>query len=328
MPTSQLRAERSPASPRVLRSLAGLAVLALGLTACIKADVDVAVNDDGSGRIVVISAIDRDAAEDFAGSFGTDDGGDGFDVGDPCQDPVTDARDSVPAGVQVEEYDQDGFCGVRLTADFGPGDDVAATLEGLLQGVDDDLTGGSGPITLRREGEGWLFEVVNDTSAGEEIPAGFGESLLEGAEIAYRIKLPGRQVEHNADRIEGDGTMVWELDILGETRDRLFARTEPGETITGGGGGGSSTLLIVGGVVLVAALLGFVVWRQTRKPKAATAPGDMDASVMSPVGAPAAAEATPQWDAALGAYVIDDPVHGRLMHDEASGEWRTLPSDG
>ena len=318
---------RPRSAARRLRALAGLAAVALALTACIKADVDIAVDDDGSGRIIVISAIDKDAAEDFAGSFDTGDGADGLDVGDPCDDPVTDARGSVPPGVQVEPYDQGGFCGVRLTAEFGSGDDVAATLEGLLQGVDDDLSGGSGQITLRREGEGWLFEVANDVSADEEIPA-FGESLLEDAEIAYRVKLPGRQVDHNADRIEGDGTMVWELDLVGETRDRLFVRTEPGETITGGGGGGSSTLLIVGGVVIAAALLGFVVWRQTRKPTAVAGAAAVGAPMTPPGGAPVAAEATPRWDATLGAYVIDDPVHGRLVHDEATGEWRTLPSGG
>ena len=311
------------------RLIALTAFAAVVLTGCFRVHVDVEVREDGSGRVSVLSAIDRTAMGNF-GSF--EDGG---ALGDPCEEMLADARSSATSdGVTVEPYEDGDFCGAEITVEFEAGDDVSRSIAEAMAGVnDDDLGVGSGDMTIRRDGDGWLFESLNmDNAGGSEMGgedmSAFADQLLEGAEMSMRIKLPGRQIEHNADRIESDGTMVWELDLAGEKRDRFFLRTEPGETITGSSdGGGGKTLLIVAAVVVLAGLIGFFVWRQTRRPSGGTPEATGFATppeAMVPAGPPAAAE--PQWDAALGAYVMNDPIRGRLAHDPDSGEWRQVPS--
>lgn len=326
---------------RTIRLFAVVVTVVLVATGCFRVRVDIEVNEDGSGRVSVLSAIDTSAAEGFAGSF--DDAGD-VGVTDPCAETLEDARNSVTSDdVTVEPYEDGKFCGAEITVEFGPGDDVTQSINDALAALDGDDSGlgldpAGGDLSIRRDGEGWLFESINANTESDDEDLGddfgsFAGQLLDDAELSIRVKLPGRQVEHNADRIESDGTMVWEIDPLGDDRDRYFVRTEPGETITGSSGGSSTTWLIVGAVVIAAALLGFFVWRQTRRPSSdPQAPGGVSAGTPDPFGAspsaPAAApSAEPVWDATLGAYVMHHPTHGRLVHDQASGEWRPVPSD-
>jgi hypothetical protein len=52
------------------------------------------------------------------------------------------------------------------------------------------------------------------------------KQFLQGFQFVVRMKLPGGAVEQNADLIESDGTMVWNLDPTAS--QTLKARTEAG----------------------------------------------------------------------------------------------------
>src|SRR6056297_473526 len=139
-----------------------LVVALLVLSSCIKADVDLEVRDDGSGTLRLISAVDVEALEGLASSFG-DEGE--LTEGPSIREQVDDIEPSeIPDGATVEFYDDGQFQGVELTVDFGPGTDIADLLEqGLAAGPDDtgDVTGDSmfESFLLEPDGEGgWRFE--------------------------------------------------------------------------------------------------------------------------------------------------------------------------
>lgn len=254
-----------------------LLVLALGLVGagCFKADMAVRVEEDGSGEIGWLIALDTEAALGLGSAFATDDVPE-LSVDEACAD-FRDQQE-VPEGAVVVPYDEDGFCGLRYSVQFDAG--------GFEQALADSDTE-VGTVELSSENGGWYFELsdtggmTGDLDTGDE----FGAALLDDAEFTIRVFLPGRLVDHNATYIDGDGNAVWEIDLQGSTT-RLFARTEPGETIRGSGGddgssgGGSSValVLIVGAVLLVGvAVVIFVRRRQAPAP-----PSDPSASNLPP----------------------------------------------
>ncbi|HSL59290.1 MAG TPA: hypothetical protein VK866_15695 [Acidimicrobiales bacterium] len=248
------------------------------LASCLKADVDLEVRDDGSGTLRLISAVDVEALEGLAESFG--------DEGDLSEGPsIREQVESIdpselPEGATIEFYDDGRFQGIELTVEFEPGTDIAQLLdEGLATGPSDatDVTGGGmfESFLLEPDGEGgWRFEASlpeADDLGAEGMPPEMLESLIGNPEIRFAIRLPGRQVEHNADRIEGDGTMVWELGLTGEGEQALSARTVPGDPITGGDDGGLSPIVI--GLLVVAAVLGTIaIVMVVRNGRSAAAP--------------------------------------------------------
>lgn len=253
-----------------------LAVLAAG---CIKLDVDVEVRDDGSGTLRLISALDVEQLEGLAATFG-----EGVEPGEqPSIREQVEAIDpaELPEGATVEYYDDGTFQGVELTVEFGPGTDIADLLDqGLATTPGDtdagDLGGGMfESFLLEPDGAGgWRFEATlppADDLGADGMPPEMLEALIGDPEIRFAIRLPGRQVEHNADRVEDDGTLVWELGLTGAGEQALSARTVPGDPITGDAGG-LSTAVVVGLAGLAVAAGAVVVWLLRRGRDAAAMP--------------------------------------------------------
>ncbi len=255
-----------------------VALIGLVSTACFRIDIKVSVNDDGSGRVEGLLALDVEAAAELAAAFGSEFEEEGAEAEIPsrdelCEDFLSDT--DVPEGAEVEPYEDGDFCGVRYSADF-----TADELDAALS----DVSGEDGDFVIRRDGDGWRFDATLADDASEEADF-FPAELLGDPEFTVRVKLPGRQVEHNADRIEGDGTLVWDVDFL-NPGEPLFARTEPGTPITGSGGdgGGSNTVLIIVIVVVIAAAAvgGFLWWRNRSAAAPATPPGTPPATPPDP----------------------------------------------
>jgi hypothetical protein len=295
-------------------SLFVLVVFALVVSGCYRSDLEIEVNDDGSGTYTQLVAINLDAFTEMSEQFGG-----GEEAGlpeDPCAEMTSEAEsgtEELPEGVEVEAYRDGDFCGVKFTAQF---DDVAE-LEDIFGQISSETEsqgfGSLSSFVIEQDGDGWFFEATPSASSGESMgdDTGMFEDFMEGASNIVRVKLPGEQVEHNADRIDDDGTMIWNLDVLGDTRT-LTARTEPGDPITdevftdageevaaqlGGssGGsdddGGSSTIWIILGIVVVAAaVVGFVLWKRSRgaspTPAVAGASGAAGATGLGGLGGP------------------------------------------
>jgi hypothetical protein len=277
---------------RIARAVSMLFVAALILTGCYRSDVQVVVNDDGSGTISAVFAVNPKAYADLAKQFGGASGAEGLGD-DPCKELRDDAQSGdLPNGSRVDQYKDGDFCGVKLTAPFKAGDDVTQSISEALGGVENAGSGGFDSFTIQKSGNGWKFE-AKPSAAAAGSTAGLDTStfrqFFNGASSVVRIKLPGRQVENNADRIDGDGTMIWNLDLFGDTRT-LSARTEPGEPIrnqvktdagkkvagalggssaTGSassddGGGSKTWLIIVAVLVVLAAIGGYFLWKRNK----------------------------------------------------------------
>ncbi|MFQ5557561.1 MAG: hypothetical protein ACE5GB_08665, partial [Acidimicrobiales bacterium] len=264
---------------RSIRPAVSMMALALLATGCFKAETRITVEDDGSGRVDALVAIDVDAAVELAGAF--DLSGEEAPQVTPdqaCADFVDDQE--VPEGAVVEPYEEGDLCGVRYSVEFGPGEFESV--------VTDAADGEEGDFVLRREGDAWVFEGDLSGSSGDlDAGAFLGEGLFDDAEITFGIRLPGRQVDHNATFIDSDGTLVWEID-LADPPSRLFARTEPGATITGSGGsddGGTNWGLVLVVLLVLAAIVAGVVILVRRRRQDGTPPAP---AWTPPVGAVAA----------------------------------------
>ena len=137
---------------------------------------------------------------------------------------IDSAKSDNPSGTKVEPYKDKDFCGVRVSASFATIDEGLALLSGGT------ASGGSSleNVTLAKSGNGWVFGAEwnpSDTTASAGTDAAMAKQFLQGFSFVVRMKLPGGQVDQNADLIEGDGTMVWNLDPT--VSRTLKARTDP-----------------------------------------------------------------------------------------------------
>jgi hypothetical protein len=323
---------------RRLRYLLAALVVALVATGCVRSDLTVSVNDDGSGTYSAIVAFNPKAFADLAKTMGETDTGMGDDPCKELRDSANENKADLPTGAKIENYTDGDFCGVKITAPFKAGENPATALEEALGGMSDGADGlaiGLDTFLLEKAGNGWRFEAKPQNSGSGSGSSGADsamfESFLKGASSIVRIKLPGRVVEKdsNPDAIDGSGTMIWNLNLAGETRT-LKARTEPGDPITnktytdagkklpsikgagvagagssgsagGGDDGGSSTLpLVIGAIVVIAAIVGFVLWRKRKAKGAGAAGGPPPAgpgapAAMMPTAPAAPAEPAPAW---------------------------------
>ncbi len=188
-------------------------VLLLGLTAfamtgCIRYELAISINDDGSGVLGTIVAI-SDAFTQTTGA---------------STEELVPPGD-LPPNVDVSEYRQDGFTGIELAIPFANQAELGLIAGGMSAGADG---GGLGDFTLERnDGGGWTFSMLAAVETGEPTGDTGGPppaELLAGAFFRIRIALPGELVEHNADRVE-DGSLVWDLDLMATEPRELTART-------------------------------------------------------------------------------------------------------
>ena len=192
-----------------LRGLALLlAVTAFAMTGCLRYELSISVNDDGSGVVGTVVAI-SDAFTQLSGIS--------------SEELVS--TDGLPPDQEIREYREDGFTGIEYAIPFANEAQLALITAGMSAGSG---VGEPDDFTLERnDAGGWTFamlatvETDGATAASAEPPSA---ELLEGAFFRVRIALPGVLAEHNADRIE-DGALVWELDLASTEPRRLTART-------------------------------------------------------------------------------------------------------
>ena len=145
------------------------------------------------------------------------------DTADVLSGFVDQAFVDLPDDVVAEDYVDGGFRGVQFDA---PADDLPLLEDGFV----------------REEADGgWTFQLDIPPA-----PAVVGDASLE-----VSVRLPGRQVEQNADEIGPDGEMIW--DVALDEGAFLEARTLPGDPILGDDGTGSVSWVLVG-IVIVAIL--------------------------------------------------------------------------
>jgi hypothetical protein len=248
-----------------------LVALAFVVAGCYRSQVALTVNEDGSGTLDVLLAIDPDLVQRAAAQAGQE-----VDLGpDPCarvQSTVT-ALDTLPEGTEAEPYTDGNYCGLQVTIPFEDGADLEQLLLDSFGLGATDLPSTFEEFGLERSGDGWRFDASVDAATGAVPGASLFGQYLEGASNRVEVSLPGDVVEHNGDRVEG-GVVIWDLAPLGESRT-MFASSD-----TSGGGGDDDDGFPVAWVavpLLVVVAVGVAVWLWRRSGPRLPPPADAEA---------------------------------------------------
>ena len=216
-------------------AVAATAVALFSLSGCFKLDMDMTVSSDDTIDGVVVLAVDKDLA-DMAGEESS--GGDS---------ELT--EEDVPEGATIEEYDEDGFVGQKVTFDGVSMDELNESFSS------EGDTGGPAGWSLTHEGDEYRFtgdmDLTEMASSGEdEMDMG---AFMQGAELRIAMTFPGDVTESNGE-VDGS-TVVWEPEI-GE-KNEMTAVAQEGSGLSTGlivaiAGGLLALLVVVAGSVLLA----------------------------------------------------------------------------
>lgn len=219
-----------------------LVLLAAGLlSACADLEIEVALNEDGSGTLRTAVSLNRALLDGLSDGHAS--------AASLLTDAGLDAS-TFPTGVLYQPVDTDEVVGFRLEIPFTTGADPAAQIDEAFASLGPDvgpLVGPGGPFeafTLTRNGDAWRFEA---TTASSDSPDGLSALLTQDASFTFRLRLPGEVTSTNADRTRDDGTLEWDLPLDGSSRS-LAARA------TAGGSSGVPRRLGFVGVALAAGL--------------------------------------------------------------------------
>lgn len=280
---------------RWFKAAGGLLVVVFLVSSCIKIDGNVRIEDDGSGTVDFLSALNVEQFSSVLSDFDIpeDELGDTQELCDGFTEDTVD--DDIPAGATVTPYEEDGFCGARLEYELPASLDHSAQMQELF----DDPT-----ALLYKDGDNWIFETDFADAAADEItadsddiPEAMADAFFGDASLKITIDLPGKAIAgaNNATDVGNNGRFTWDIDILNPP-GRLTAQTEPGSDgpdESGGGdgdGGGLSPLviaLIVAALIGLAALAWWFMKQRSAGPEAAAGGLDGVAPVAGGMGAPA-----------------------------------------
>jgi hypothetical protein len=236
--------------------IAGLGLLALLLSACLKLDMDLQVSEDNTVSGSMIFGVDKQLLELTGGSvedfLGTD-------------SPLP----SDAEGVTTEPFEDDEFIGQRFVFDAVP-------LATLSSGTPDELR-------ITREGDSFTVTGALDLSSGLTGATGASgfpgaEQFLQGADLQIRITFPGPVTDTNG---EVDGNTVTWVPVVGE---RLELRATASAIPSGGDSNLTMLLVIAAVIVVLAVVVGVIVaQRRNRRPAVAASGFGGTASTAPPV---------------------------------------------
>lgn len=210
------------------------------LSGCFKIDADFTVNSDETVDGTMIVAVEQDFL-DAMGELG----GESEDGGDLITNP-----EDLPEGTEVEDYDEDGYVGQKVTFE-------GVTLDEMMSSMDEG-DAAADEWSLTHEGDEFVFEGTMDMTSGEDEIDMSG--MMEGAEISISMTFPGDVTESNGE-VDGN-TVTWEPKVGELNEMRAVASDEAGFPLALVAG-------IVVAVLLLAGLGAFIVLGRRRTAPAA-----------------------------------------------------------
>ncbi|MEC8999688.1 MAG: hypothetical protein VYC56_05350 [Actinomycetota bacterium] len=234
-----------------------LAVVLVVATSCIRLDMAMTVDRDGTGTVefqVMLSEIFIEIAE----AFSEDDAS-----GDICAEMLDESglMTDVPVGAEVREFLEGGWCGIEMVLPFTDFDISELSEDGDIQ------------LWVNEQTVFFHFDVSELTAdSGDEmsfeemaVMAKLFDLELDEPKVNFEVVLPGSPVEHNADSVRGS-TFSWELDLMeGDKRTSLHASADMSDPQSAGSGSSSLLwlLLIGGGCLGLAGIATFAMRRQS-----------------------------------------------------------------
>ena len=253
-----------------LKRLALVVVVLTTATGCLRMDVAIRVEPDGTGTVEIEMLLSETLTE-LAEAFSDE------DAGDLCAEMLDEsAMSDMPAGAEARELSKDGWCGAEISFPFTDFDLTEIS-------TDDGM-----PIRLWVENQTVFFDLdVSDLTADFEEDMSFEQMAamakvfdleLDEPKMVFEVTLPGASVDHNADSTQGS-TFNWELDLFGdESRTSFYASADMSRS-DNSDNASSSGLFLVGGLGLAAILAFAMRIRSARK-----SDGDQEIDQKGPIG--------------------------------------------
>lgn len=253
-----------------LKRLALVVVVLTTATGCLRMDVAIRVEPDGTGTVEIEMLLSETLTE-LAEAFSDE------DAGDLCAEMLNEsAMSDMPAGAEARELSKDGWCGAEISFPFTDFDLTEfSTADGM-------------PIRLWVENQTVFFDLdVSDLTADFEEDMSFEQMAamakvfdleLDEPKMVFEVTLPGASVDHNADSTQGS-TFNWELDLFGdESRTSFYASADMSRS-DNSDNASSRGLFLVGGLGLAAILAFAMRIRSARK-----SDGDQEIDQKGPIG--------------------------------------------
>ena len=118
---------------RWFKTAGGLLAIMLLMASCIRVDGAIKIEDDGSGTVNFLSALNTESLTSVLGDFDIpeEELGDTAELCDGFSSDFNDT-DGLPAGAVITPYDQDGFCGSRVEYSLSPSLDQSTNIQEVL----------------------------------------------------------------------------------------------------------------------------------------------------------------------------------------------------
>ncbi len=172
---------------------------------CIKVNLDITVDRDGSGTYGGEFATSKVFIETFNEET------DGLSCDQIFEDETSDLNpfSGFPPGAEVELFEDENWCGYNFSASFSD----------FGVGVEDDegfpITEDEGIVTFRLPADDLFGDLTDEAVQSEDIDP---EMLLKAfgipdPEFIISVSIAGEILEDNADEIRG-ATLVWNFDVF------------------------------------------------------------------------------------------------------------------
>ena len=214
------------------------------VSGCIKVNLDINVNEDGSGTYGGEFAISKVFAENFSEGDQSASCDEILDSNDNELGPLSD----LPPDAEIEFFEDDSWCGYNFTASFL---DLGAVLE------EDDgfpITEVEGIATFRLPADDLFGDVTGEADqAGEDIDSAMLLKALgiPEPEFVISVTIAGEILEQNADQVRGS-TLIWDFNIL-DPQPGFEPYAVVDTTVSSSGSSGTSGGLIA--LIVIAALV-------------------------------------------------------------------------
>jgi hypothetical protein len=217
---------------KLLLVIAGIALLAVACRAEMNVLVD--INEDRSATATFEFGLDDEFKSVIESSGGSaDDLLSDMDLGADGGEPVTRTEgDMTYTGVKMDFADIDDMA-AKLADDEG----ADALFNDFAFEMDDSTAEVKASITAPEQDAGDL--PIDPSDLTDEV---FSANFI--------LSMPGNVVEHNADEVLADGSLRWDLPILGGSKD-VYARSEFG-------GSSIPWLWIILGIVLILGVIAVI----------------------------------------------------------------------
>ncbi len=218
---------------------AGLLLLVSG---CIKVNLEINVNEDGSGTYGGEFAISKVFAENFSEEDQSSSCDEILESDDNELGPLSD----LPPDAEVNFFEDDSWCGYNFTASFSDFGAVAEEDDGF------PITEDEGIATFRLPADDLFGDVTGEADQSEDIdPTMLLKALgIPKPEFVISVSIAGEILEQNADEVRGS-TLIWNFNIL-DPRPDFEPYAVVDTTVTSSGSSGTSGGLIA--LIIIAAL--------------------------------------------------------------------------